>query len=548
VTRAGLSLLLILGACRTAPLGPGAVAAPEPLAAHVGAEVLRGGGNAVDAAVAVSFALAVTLPAAGNLGGGGFMVLDLGDGPTAIDYRERAPAAAARDMYLDARGEVQPDRSLYGAAAAGVPGTVAGLWTAHRKFGSRPWADLVAPVIRLAEDGFVLDERRAREFAATAREMDRHGLNFGRYFHGAAGERFRQPELAETLRRVAERGPDGFYDGPTAERIVQQMKRGGGLISREDLGAYRAVVREPVRARVGDLTIVSMPPPSSGGVALIQMLKMIEGAPLPPRQSAAYLHRVAEIEKRVFADRSEFLGDPDFVRVPTARLIADDYVRSRAASIRADARTAPERVAAGRPESEQTTHFSIVDRRGGAAAVTTTLNDSYGCGVVVEGAGFLLNNEMDDFSAKPGAPNLYGVIGGSANAIEPGKRMLSSMTPTLVYREGRLWLVLGTPGGPTIFTSVFQVIMNRHRFGMTLAEAVAAPRFHHQWPPREGDPIWVERGAEPPAAVAEALRAMGYTITVRGPLGDVQAVEIGPDGPIAVSDPRGIGTGIGGIH
>lgn len=511
----------------------GAVASPEPLAAEVGAEVLRDGGNAVDAAVAVGFALSVTLPAAGNLGGGGFMLVRCGDEEKAIDYRETAPTGATRDMYLDAEGNVHATRSLYGPLAAGVPGTVRGLWEAHRRYGTRPWADLVAPAIRLAEEGFVLDAARARSFAATGEAMNRLGLNFAMYFRGQAGETFRQPELAATLRRIAERGADGFYEGRTAELIEEEMRRGGGLITRDDLRDYRAVVREPLRARVGELTVVSMPPPSSGGVALVQMLKMIHGRELPEHNSAEYIHLVAEIEKRVFADRSYWLGDPDFARVPVDRLISDDYVAARGADIRPDRRTDPATVTWG--EAEETTHYSIVDRWGNAVANTYTLNGSYGSGVVVEGAGFLLNNEMDDFSAKPGAPNLYGVTGGVANAIAPRKRMLSSMTPTFVYRHDRLWLVLGTPGGPTIFTSVFQVIMNRWRFGRTLAGAVREPRFHHQWPPAKGDPIQVERGGDYPRA---ALEAMGYTVAERGPIGDIQAVEVGVE---AVSDPRGIG-------
>jgi gamma-glutamyltranspeptidase/glutathione hydrolase len=543
----GLLLVLpLVEACGAAPEPAcGAVAAPEPRAAQVGADVLGGGGNAVDAAVAVGFALAVTFPEAGNLGGGGFMIVHAGGAQHAVDYRERAPAAASRDMYLQPDGSVHPTRSLYGALAAGVPGTVQGLWTAHRRWGARPWAELLAPAIRLAREGFVPGPQLAGRMAAAARRLEPHGLNFARYFSAEADKLFAQPELAVTLERIARDGPAGFYDGPTAEAIVAQMKRGGGLITREDLASYRAVVREPVSARVGDLRIVSMPPPSSGGVALVQLLKISEATGLPEHGTPAYVHRLAEIEKLVFADRAHWMGDPDHAAVPAAALISDGYARARAALVRPERRSDPAAVRPGAPEAEQTTHFSIVDRWGGAVANTTTLNESFGCGVVVEGAGFLLNNEMDDFSAKPGAPNLFGVTGGAANRIAPGKRMLSSMTPTLVFRGNRLWLVLGTPGGPTIFTSVFQVILHRARYGRPLAEAVAMGRVHHQWPPADGqDVLWVERGREPAPETLAALEAMGYVVRRRGALGDIQAIELGPDGPVPVSDPRGIGRGL----
>lgn len=542
--------LLFLTACAATPAsrplpGGGVVAAPEPLAAGVGAEILRRGGNAIDAAVAVGFALAVTLPSAGNIGGGGFMLVHADDEQVAIDYRETAPGGASREMYLTAAGEVHPSRSLYGHLAAGVPGTVHGFWTAHRRYGSLPWREVLAPAIRLAEDGWVLDRVRADRFAVAADRMDPRGVNFSTYFRGEEGDTFRQPELAATLRRIAEDGPAGFYEGVTAKRVVEEMRRGGGLITHEDLRAYRPVMREPVRERIGDLEVVSMPPPSSGGVALIQMLKMARLFDMPSHNTPAYLHLIAEIEKRVFADRAHYLGDPDHVEVPVRSLVSDEYLRRRASEIRLDRRTHPEAIAWGVTEGEQTTHYSVVDRWGNAVSNTYTLNGGFGSGVVVEGAGFLLNNEMDDFSAKPGSPNLYGVTGGEANAIAPGKRMLSSMTPTFAFHSGRLWLVLGTPGGPTIFTSVFQVIQNRIAFGLGLEEAVAAPRFHHQWPPREGDPIRIERGSGLAERTGEALRALGYTIRLTGPIGDIQAIEIGPAGAIGVSDPRGIGKSVG---
>ncbi len=527
----------------------GVVAAPESVASEVGAAVLRAGGNAVDAAVAVHFALAVTYPRAGNLGGGGFMLVHTDSGDVAIDYRETAPAAASRDLYLDASGEVVARLSLDTHRAAGVPGSVAGMWLAHARFGSLPWARLLAPAIRIAERGWRIDERTAATFADQRRD------GFRDYFHGTAGDLLVQPELAATLRRIAARGPDGFYRGETARLIVAEMARGNGLITLADLAAYRPVVRAPVAGTYRGLRVVSMPPPSSGGVALLEMLNLLERYepgrlmadpdgtvhPLAP----GYVHLVAEIEKRVFADRAEYLGDPDFVPVPVESLISKAYAARRATGIALERRTAPGAVRPGLAahESEQTTHFSIVDRHGNAVANTTTLNDSYGSGIVVRGAGFLLNNEMDDFSARPGAPNLYGVTGGEANAIAPGKRMLSSMCPTFVYRGDRLWLVLGTPGGPTIFTTVFQVIVNRVDFGMSLEEAVAAPRFHHQWPPRamDADPIDFERGNEPYAAARRTLEALGYVIRARGPLGDVQAIEIADGRARGASDPRGTG-------
>ena len=542
--------LLFLSACATTPEPPalsrggGVVASPEPLAAEVGAEVLRRGGNAVDAAVAMGFALAVTLPSAGNIGGGGFMLVHQGGEQAAIDYRETAPAAASRDMYLTRDGTVHPVRSLFGHLAPGVPGTVHGLWTAHQRYGSLPWRGLLEPAIGLARDGWPLDSRRAARFKMAAAVMDRLDLNFSRYFRGEEGDTFRQPELAETLQRIAEEGPAGFYEGRTAELIVKEMSRGGGLITREDLRSYKSVVREPVSARVGDLRVVSMPPPSSGGVALIQMLKMARPRGFSDRDGPEYIHWIAEIEKRVFADRSHYLGDSDHGWVPTEELISDEYVRTRAAGIRPDRRTAAEAVRWGEVESEETTHYSVVDRWGNAVSNTYTLNGGYGSGVVVEGAGFILNNEMDDFSAKPGSPNLYGVTGGEANAIAPGKRMLSSMSPTFLFKDDRLWLVLGTPGGPTIFTTVFQVIMNRVVFGLSLEEAVRAPRFHHQWPPTRGDPIQIEEGPGLPEETRQALLSMGYTITPRSPIGDVQAIEIGPGGAQGVSDPRGIGRSV----
>ena len=527
------AIVALAAGCAVAPpprLDRGAVASPEPHATRVGIDILRRGGNAVDAAIATHFALAVTFPNAGNLGGGGFMLIHRGGRNTAIDYREKAPAAATRDMYLDRAGNVVPRLSLDTALAAGVPGSVAGMWLAHTRFGSLPWKDLVEPAIRLAEEGWILDAWSARSFATETRHNARD------YLRGEPGERLVQKELGATLRRIAESGPDGFYRGETARLIVEEMKRSKGLISLDDLAAYEARERVPVEGSYRGLRVVSMPPPSSGGVALLQLLGMVEPKDLRALgfHSTAHLHAVCEIEKRVFADRSEYLGDPDFFKVPLDRLLAPEYLKRRTSKV-GDRRSDPASIAPG----EQTTHFSVVDRRGDAVSNTTTLNGNYGCGLVVRGAGFLLNNEMDDFSAKPGVPNMFGATGGAANAIAPGKRPLSSMTPTFVFRDGQLWLVLGTPGGTTIFTTVFQVLVNRVDFGMSLDDAVRAPRFHHQWPPptREEDPVWFESA---PAA-AEGLRALGYSVRIRGRIGDVHAVELESRTARGASDPRGIG-------
>jgi gamma-glutamyltranspeptidase / glutathione hydrolase len=542
-----LLLCVVLAIVSLSPRSPaaelerGVVSSPEPLASGVGAEILRRGGNAVDAAIAVQFALAVTFPGAGNLGGGGFMLVHTRGGDAAIDYRETAPAAAFRDMYLDSAGNAVPGLSLDTHRAAGVPGSVAGMWLAHRKFGSLPWKTLLAPAIRLAEKGYRLEPWAAERFAGERRN------NFRDYFHGAAGDLFVQQELAATLRRIAAHGRDGFYKGETARRIVKEMRLGGGLITRADLDGYQAVMRQPIEGVYRGCRIVSMPPPSSGGVALLQLLNMMQlfhPAELG-HDGADYVHLVAEMEKRVFADRAEYLGDPDFLRYPVARLFSREYVAARVAGISLDRRTLPSEVRAGRlvAESEETTHFSIVDRWDNAVANTTTLNDRFGSGIVVRGAGFLLNNEMDDFSAKPGSPNMYGVTGGTANAIAPRKRMLSSMCPTFVYRGDRLWLVLGSPGGPTIFTTVFQVVVNKVDFGMSLADAVASPRFHHQWPPpsKDEDPVSFERGHAPDSTALSALERKGYAIRLRDPLGDVHAVEISGGKAMGVSDPRGVG-------
>lgn len=535
------------------PAAAGAVASPEPLASKIGAKVLAEGGNAVDAAVAVHFALAVTFPQAGNLGGGGFLLVHgpLGE-VQALDYRETAPRAASAEMFLGPDGRVVEGLSLQSHRAAGVPGSVLGMWELHQRFGSRPWKELLAPAIALARDGFALDAGTATDIGEFLKEIERRPekfrgqTNFGRYFHRRPGDTLRQPELAATLERIAASGPEDFYRGKTAELLVREMEKGGGLITREDLAGYRVEWRAPLEGRYKGRRIATMPPPSSGGIALLQLLNMLETFDLPERLSPAQAHLFAEMEKRVFADRSVHLGDPAFTEVPIAGLIDKKYAAGRAAEISLHQRTPPGEIREGRPESPDTTHYSVIDARGMAVANTTTLNDSFGSGIVVEGAGFLLNNEMDDFSAKPGVPNLYGVVGGQANRIEPGKRPLSSICPTLVFdRRGRLWLVLGTPGGPTIFTTIFQVIVNRLDYGLPLNEAVDAPRVHHQWPPadRTVDEIVLEKTAADlyPPDLVPGLEKLGYQPAWKTSLGEVQAIEISPGRITGASDRRGNG-------
>ena len=533
------------GASPSRALNAGAVASPDRYGALAAQEVLKAGGNAVDAAVATAFTLAVTYPEAGNLGGGGFMTFYADGKPYFLDYRETAPAGASAKMYLDAKGEPVPNLSLVGNLSVGVPGTVAGLAEAHRRFGKLSWARDLAPAIRYARQGFVAppgmiaerDENTA-PFAKT---------NFGRYFGTLkAGERFRQPELAATLERIAEDGAKDFYRGRTADLLVAQMQRGpAGLITKADLAAYKAVWREPILGRWRGFEVISAPPPSSGGVALLQLLKMKQdAAPLfkdVALNSPRYIHLVSEIEKRVFADRAEYMGDPDFVKVPVAALTDDAYLARRAAEIDPAKPSALASVQAGL-EKPQTTHFSIVDRWGNAASNTYTLNGDFGAGVVVEGAGFLLNDEMDDFSSKPGVPNMFGVVGSAANAIAPGKRPLSSMSPTFLTRDGRVAMVIGTPGGSRIFTSVFQVLADVYDFDLPLKAALAEPRFHHQLLPE--NTIFSEPFAPFPHPLIQSLQRLGYKVEDQGYNGDIEAIEtLGAD-PIAVADPRGRGVGM----
>ncbi len=499
----------------------------EPHATEVGVAVLRAGGNAVDAAVAVGFALAVTHPAAGNLGGGGFMLIRFADGRAAfIDFRERAPAAASRDMYLGPDGK--PTReSIEGWRAVAVPGTVRGLEYAARKYGTRPWADLLAPAIRLARDGFpvswgLAESLRRSQLLARFPESRRIFQRDGRYFE--PGERLVQPELARTLERIARAGADEFYQGETAHRLAAAMRENGGLITLEDMKAYRPVERAPLRGRYRGCEILTAPPPSSGGIGILQMLGILEGSGFEKHGagSAASIHWMAEAMRRYFADRSEYLGDPDFVRIPVRGLLDPRYLAQRRGSIDPERATPSERLGPGRPpgyESAETTHYSIVDAQGSAVAVTYTLNGSYGSGVTAPGLGFLLNNEMDDFAARPGYPNYYGLVQGEANAIAPGKRPLSSMTPTILLRDGRLYMVLGSPGGPRIITTVLQVIVNVLDFHMNIREATDWPRFHHQWLP---DKLYMEPGISPDTRAL--LAARGFQIEPARSIGEVAAV------------------------
>jgi gamma-glutamyltranspeptidase/glutathione hydrolase len=515
---------------------------PDSFSADVAANILAAGGNAVDAAVAGALVLAVTYPEAGNLGGGGFMLLYVDGAAQFLDYRETAPAAATRDMYLDAGGEVIEGLSLTGHRAVGVPGTVAGLWEAHQRYGKLPWRDVIEPAVQLAERGFQVPPLLAER--ATVEQPRFANTNFARYFGGLrSGEPFRQPELAATLQRIQGSGPAGFYQGETADLIVREMQRGGGLITPQDLLTYRAVWREPLRSTWRDQTLLSSPPPSSGGFALLQFLGMkdaratdFEGV---AHNSPQYVHLVAEIAKRVYADRAEYAGDADFVDVPIDRLVDPTYIRQRAAGVNPSAISPAQSVGPGLAEPRHTTHFSIVDRWGNAVANTCTLNSDFGSGVVVAGAGFLLNNEMDDFSAKAGVPNVYGLLGGDANSIQPGKRMLSSMSPTIMLdRAGKVSMVAGSMGGSTIITGVLQVLVDVVDFHMTAQQSVSEPRFHHQGVPAN---LVTYDGTFPPATL-ETLRERGYTVEPHEwPLGDVQLIVRTETGWDAASDPRGRG-------
>jgi len=535
------------GAPVRARLSAAAIASPDRYGALAAQDVLKAGGNAVDAAVATAFALAVTYPEAGNIGGGGFMTLVIDGKPYFLDYRETAPPRASATMYLDARGEPVPNLSLVGDLSVGVPGTVRGMAEAHRRFGKLSWARDLAPAIRYARDGFMVTQQLIgiRDGSQSAFA---HGVNFDRHFAAMkAGTVFRQPELAATLRRTAARGADEFYAGRTADLLVAQMARGGvnGIITKADLAGYKAVWREPVQGDWHGYRVITAPPPSSGGIALLQLLTMkdddaglFKGVGL---NSPQYVHLVSELEKRVFADRAEYLGDPDFLKVPVAALTDPTYIARRAAEV---SPTTPSVLGAVKPglEKPQTTHFSIVDRWGNAVSNTYTLNGWFGSGVVVEGAGFLLNDEMDDFSAKPGLPNQFGVVGSDANAIAPFKRPLSSMTPTILMKDGKVAMVLGTPGGSRIFTSVFQVLADVYDFDLPLKSALQKMRFHHQLLPE--NTVFSEPFAPFPADLVTALKTKGYKTAAQDFNGDIEAIQIVGATPDPEADPRARGVGM----
>jgi gamma-glutamyltranspeptidase/glutathione hydrolase len=551
-------LILLFGFSESASRRPvkalnGMVVSSDSLATQVGVEILKKGGNAVDAAVAVGFALAVTYPQAGNIGGGGFMVIRMANGETVtIDFREKAPMKASENMFLDENGNFVPEKSQVGHLSVGVPGSVAGLLLALEKYGTMSRREVLEPAIELAEKGFIVNEGLAnafknafehfKKFPSTMRYFSKNGQPY------SAGDRLVQKDLAKVLKLIRDKGRDGFYKGKVADLIVEEMKRGGGLITYEDLENYQPVLRKPVVGNYRGYEIISMGPPSSGGVCLIELLNILENFDLKKYGfgSSYTIHYLVEAMKRVYADRAEYLGDPDFVQIPLDKLLSKEYAKELASEIDTFYATPSSRIIRSvSPTSEgvHTTHYSVVDRWGNVVAVTTTINSYFGSMVAVDGAGFFLNNEMDDFSAKPGAPNQFGLLGSKANSIQPGKRMLSSMTPTIVLKNGKPFLVLGSPGGSTIITSVLQVILNVVDFGMNIQEAVDSPRIHHQWYP---DQIFFERRGLP-RDVIENLERRGHKLVERaGYQGEVQAILIDENGvKYGAVDPRGYGLAMG---
>ncbi|WIO75509.1 gamma-glutamyltransferase [Porticoccaceae bacterium LTM1] len=493
----------------------GMVVSRDAIASNVGADILAKGGNAIDAAVATGFALAVTFPQAGNIGGGGFMMVYLAeeDRTIALDYREMAPAAAYRKLFQDEEGNVVEERARFSHKSAGVPGTVAGFAHVLEKYGTLPLKEVLQPAIELAEQGFVVGYPLAQSLESRSERFAKHAAS-AKYFlkddgdSYQQGETFIQADLAKTLKQIAKKGAAGFYEGEVADQIVDEMERGNGLITHEDLKNYRVVERKPVTGSYRGYQVASMPPPSSGGVHLIQMLNILEGWELNKlgHNSAAYLHALTEVMRRAYADRSKYLGDPDFYDVPVEKLLDANYATTLRESIDLAKATPSPLISPGLDlpkESPQTTHFTVWDKQGNVVSNTYTLNFSYGSGIAVEGAGFLLNNEMDDFSSKPGEPNAYGLIGGEANSIEPRKRPLSSMTPTIVFKDGKPWLATGSPGGSTIITVVLQTILNMVDFDMNVAEASITPRIHHQWFP---DEIRLEKGISPDTQILLSQR------------------------------------------
>lgn len=503
-----------------------AVASAHPLASKVGAVILQQGGNAFDAGVAVQLALAVVYPNAGNIGGGGFLLGRKKDGLlVALDYRETAPGAAGRNMYIDSAGNAQNTWSERGHLSAGIPGSVAGVIAAS-KFGKFPFARLIQPAIDLAQYGFVLTDREAANLNSERADFINYNTRptaFVKAEPWKEGDTLFQPELAATLKRIRDKGMAGFYEGETAQLIIDEMQRGSGLIQADDLKNYTVKNRKPLAFDYKGHYVISFPPPSSGGILLAQMLKMIEPYPLKIYgfQSRESVQLMVEAERRAYADRAEHMGDPEYWNVPVSTLTNTDYITNRMADYSPIRATPSNTLAAGSIpyESEETTHISIADEEGNLVSITTTLNDSYGSHTVVGGAGFILNDEMDDFSIKPGVPNMYGAVGGEANAIAPGKRMLSSMTPTIVLKNNAPFMVVGSPGGTTIPTSVFQTIVNVIDFGMNAAEAIARPKFHHQWLP---DEVFIEKDFD--TKTVEQLKKMGYTFNERGPIGRVELI------------------------
>ena len=540
---------------KTAFVNHGAVVSAHPLASYAGLTMLQQGGNAFDAAIATQLALAVVYPAAGNIGGGGFMVAHLATGKNlAVDFREKAPAAATRDMYLDSAGNARTDLSQNGHLASGVPGTIAGIFEELR-YAKLPIAKLIQPAIDLADKGFAISDAEARSLNGTQSAFRKYNTLlpvFIRESGWKAGDTLIQKDLAQTLIRIRDKGAKGFYEGETARLILEEMQRGKGIITEKDLRDYTAKTREATVFPYRGYTVVTMPLPSSGGVVLQQMLKMVEPQPLGQYgfESVKAVHLMTEVERLAYADRAQYLGDRDYYSVPVKTLTSEAYLRRRMAEFQPDKAGNSTAISAGvlNPKSEETTHLDVVDNEGNAISITTTLNGGYGSRVVVGGAGFFLNNEMDDFSVKPGVPNMYGAVGAEANAIAPGKRMLSSMTPTIVLdkgEKGKVYLVVGTPGGTTITTSVFQTLVDIIDFGLSTEDAVNKPKFHHQWQP---DELFVEPAF--PASTREQLTAMGYKVTQRGSIGRTEVIRIipGQDGSHkieAVGDDRGDDTALG---
>ena len=559
-----LTTVVLLASCQNSPakkqpdpekgvLAPHAmVVSAKEEASQIGLAILKKGGNAFDAMIATELALAVAYPNAGNIGGGGFMVYRLGSGERgALDYREKAPAKAHRDMYLDKNGKVIADKSTLGALAVGVPGTIAGIFEVYQKFGSLPIGELIQPAIDLARNGVLITELQANSYMNKNVELIKQANNYVTPFENGwkAGERFKYEELAQTLERIRDNGSYEFYNGETAKRIVSYVQELGGILSLDDLRNYRAQWRKPITFTYKDYIISSMPLPSSGGICLAQILKSVEPYNIGqyPHNGEQYIQLLVEAERRAYADRAYYMGDADFVKVPTQQLLSPDYLKERMSSFSWDKASKSTEIAHGKIagyESDETTHYSIVDRFGNAVAVTTTLNTNYGSKVYVKGGGFFLNNQMDDFSIKPGEPNTYGLVGSEKNAIAPNKRMLSSMSPTIIEKDGKLFMVIGTPGGSTIITSVLQCFLNVAEYGMTMQQSVSKPRFHHQWLP---DDVMYEPKGFAPEVIAH-LKAKGYKPREEHfvIIGKVDAILVQPDGTLeGGADPRGDDTAVG---